>query len=135
MTLIYASQVREAIIDKMQANVSIMALLDDANEVRESNWSGSEFTYPNYRVRINNITPFQDCYQSLDASIVCYSEEASSRQAEEMAGVVANQFHDKAFTQGTIRFTHIVTSPIPAIKVDVRTWRSEVQITSLINIV
>jgi hypothetical protein len=133
MTLIRSDQVRDAIIDKIKANTTIMALLSDSNEVREAYWSGSEFTYPNYRVRINSITPFQDCYQNLDASILCYSEQASSQEAEEMAGTIANEFHAQSFIQDSIRFTHIVVDIIPAIKQDVRTWRSEVQLASLVN--
>ena len=134
MTLIRSDQVREAIIDVIKANATIMALLDDADEVRESNWKGVEFTYPNYRVRINSITPFEDCYQNLDASIYCFSEKKSSQEAEEMAGTVANEFDDKSFTQDSIRFTNVSVDIIPAIAQDERTWRAECQIRSLINL-
>ena len=134
MTLIRADQVREAIIDVIEANANIMALLIDANEVRESDWKGTEFTYPNYRVRINSITPFEDCYQNLDASIYCYSEEKSSQEAEEMAGTVANEFDGDSFTQDSIRFTNVNVDIIPAIAQDERTWRAECQIRSLINL-
>ena len=134
MTLIRSDQVREAIIDVIEANTTIMALLDDVNEVRESDWKGMEFTYPNYRVRINSITPFEDCYQNLDASIYCFSEEKSSQEAEEMAGTVANELDDKSFTQDSIRFTNVSVDIIPAIAQDELTWRAECQIRSLINL-
>ena len=134
MTLIRSDQVREAIIDVIEANATIMALLDDVNEVRESDWKGMEFTYPNYRVRINSITPFEDCYQNLDASIYCFSEEKSSQEAEEMAGTVANELDDKSFTQDSIRFTNVSVDIIPAIAQDELTWRAECQIRSLINL-
>ena len=134
MTLIRSDQVREAIIDVIEANATIMALLSDANEVRESDWKGMEFTYPNYRVRINSITPFEDCYQNLDASIYCFSEEKSSQEAEEMAGTVANEFKDISFTQDSIRFTNVSVDIIPAIAQDELTWRAECQIISLINL-
>jgi len=134
MTLIRADQVREAIIDVMEANANIMALLTDANEVREAKWKGMEFTYPNYRVRINSITPFENCYQNLDASIYCFSEKKSSQEAEEMAGTVANEFQDKSFTQDSIRFTNTSVDIIPAIVENMLTWRAECQIKSLINL-
>ena len=133
MTLIRSDQVREAIIDVMEANANIMALLSDANEVREAKWKGMEFTYPNYRVRINSITPFEDCYQNLDASIFCFSEEKSSQEAEEMAGTVANEFNELSFTQDSIRFATISVDIIPAIAENMLTWRAECQIRSLIN--
>jgi len=135
MTLIRADQVREAIIDVLEANATIMALLSDANEVREANWGGMEFTYPNYRVRINSITPFEGCYQNLDASVYCFSEEKSSQEAEEMAGTVSNELHEDSFTQDSIRFSHIVVDVIPAIRENSLVWRSECQIRSLINLV
>lgn len=135
MTLIRSDQVRDAIIDTLKANANIMALLSDTNEVRELSWKGTEFSYPNYRVRINSITPFQDCYQNLDASIYCFSEEASSQEAEEMAGTVANELFEYSFTQDSIRFSSIDVDIIPAIAQDERTWRSECQVRSLINLV
>lgn len=134
MTLIRADQVRDAIIDVIKANATIMALLDDANEVREFNWKGTDFSYPNYRVRINGVPPFDTCYQNLDASIYCFSEEASSQEAEEMAGTVANELFEDSFTQDSIRFTHIITDPIPAIAESERIWRAECQLRSLINL-
>jgi len=135
MTLVRVDQVRDALIDIIKANTTIMALLSDANEVRESSWKGTEYSYPNYRVRINSITPFETCYQNLDASIYCYSEKASSQEAEQMAGTVANELSDKSPVQDSIQFASIEASPIPAIDQDTRTWRSECQIRSLINIV
>ena len=133
MTLVRADEARAVIIAVMEANTNIMALLDDADEVREDTWSGTDFSYPNYRVRINRIPLFEDCYQNLEASIFCFSEEASSQEAEEMAGTVADELHNDAFTSSGIRFTSIDVEPIPAIKQDERTWRSEVILRSMIN--
>ena len=137
MTLIRSDQVREALIDVLKANTTIMALLDaeHQDEVRELDWKGTNFSYPNYRVRINSITPFQGCYQNLDASIYCFSEEKSSQEAEQMAGTVANELFELAFTQDSIRFASIDTDIIPAIAQDTRTWRSECQVKSIINLV
>lgn len=134
MTLIRADQVRDAIIDMIEANATIMALLSDANEVREFNWKGTDFSYPNYRVRINSITPFDECYQNLDASVYCFSEDASSQEAEEMAGTVANEFFGDGFTQDSIRFAFVRVDVIPAIAQDMRTWRAECQLRSMINL-
>ena len=135
MTLVRTDQVRTAIIAKMKANATILATLDDTDEIRESSWNGTQFSYPNYRVRINRITKYQDCYQELDASIFCYSEEQSSQEAEEMAGTVANELDEQSFTQSGIRFTEIEVDIIPAIKETNLEWRSEVIIRSTIHLV
>jgi hypothetical protein len=133
VTLIRVDQARAALISNIESQTDVMALLDDTNEVREVSWKGTAFSYPNYRVRINRIAPFQDCYQELEASIFCYSEEASSQEAEEMAGTLANAYHDISFTQGSIKFTHVQVNLIPAIQEDERTWRSEVILESVVK--
>lgn len=133
MTLLDAGAVRGAIISNIESNATILALLIDADEVREFNWKGQEFTYPNIRVRINSITPFHDCYQRLDASIMFFSETASSEECETAIGVIANEYHEESFTQNGIRFSEIGVDPIPAISENVRTWRGEVQLNCLIN--
>ena len=133
MTLVRSDQVREALIDIIKANTTIMALLDDANEVREFNWKGMEFSYPNYRVRIQEIRPFILCYQNLYASIYCLSEEKSSQEAEQMAGTIADEFHGYSVTQDEIHFANIRVDIIPAIAQSQREWRAECQIRSIIN--
>ncbi|MHA2405077.1 MAG: hypothetical protein ACXADH_18945 [Candidatus Kariarchaeaceae archaeon] len=133
MTLVRADEVRTSIVANMKANATITALLSDTDEVREFNWKGTEFSYPNYRVRINTLPPVDDCYQEMEVSIFCFSEQASSQQAEEMAGTVANEYHDKGFTQSGITFSHLKADIIPAIQQDAKTWRSEVILRSPIK--
>jgi len=135
MTLVRADQVRAAIIASMKANATILATLTDTDEIRESSWNGTEFSYPNYRVRINQIPKRDDCYQELEASIYCYSEKQSSQEAEEMAGTVANEYDDTAFTQSGIRFNSISVDIIPAIKETNLEWRGEVILRSAINLI
>lgn len=135
MTLVRADQVRAAIIANMKANATILATLTDTDEIRESSWNGTEFSYPNYRVRINRLAPYRDCYQEFEASIYCYSEKQSSQEAEEMVGTVANVYHETAFTQNGIHFTSVYADLIPAIKETNLEWRGEVILRSAINLI
>lgn len=135
MTLVRADQVRTAVIANMKANATILATLTDTDEIRESSWNGTEFSYPNYRVRINQLPKRDDCYQDLEVSIYCYSEKQSSQEAEEMAGIVANVYDDTAFTQSGIRFNSLSADIIPAIKETNLEWRSEVILRSPINLI
>lgn len=135
MTLIRTDQARAAIVANMKANATILALLTDTDEIRESDWNGTEFSYPNYRVRINSISPYRDCYQELEASIYCYSEKASSQEAEILTGTVANEYDDSSFIQSGIRFGSIDVDIIPAIKENVLSWRGEVILRSKINLI
>ena len=126
-------EVRTSIIDEMQATATIMAKLSDSDEIRELDWSGTDFSYPNYRVRINNLNYFDDCYQEVTLSVFGFSETYSSKEAGQMAKVIANHFHNKGFTRTGITFVHTKATIIPAIKAGANTWRSEVQISSLIS--
>ena len=126
-------EVRTSIIDEIQATATIMAKLSDASEIRELDWSGSDFSYPNYRVRINSLNYFDDCYQEASISVYGYSESYSSKEAGQMAKVVANHFHNRGFTRTGITFAHTKATIIPAIKQGNLTWRSEVQINSIVS--
>ena len=131
--MISVEDIQAALIARIKANATIVAKLDDSSEVRENNWKGQNFTYPNIRVKINSVTPYQACYQSLDASIFVLSEQASSTQANDIAGTIFNEYHDKSFSQSGIAFSHIVADVIPAISASITTWRSEVQLKSVIK--
>jgi hypothetical protein len=45
-------QIQEAWVLYLKANTNILAELNDNDEIREDNWQGDEFSYPNIRVRI-----------------------------------------------------------------------------------
>ena len=136
MTLIRTDEIQTAWITALKANTTIVAELDTADEIREINWKGSNFTYPNLRVEITSNTPSTDgrseiCLALTNTSIYAYSEEASSLQANQIAGIIANEYHDKhGLNYSNIAFTHIVADIIPAIAVTERLWRSQVNLVS-----
>jgi len=130
--MISVEDIQAALISKIKANATIMALLSDSSEVREINWKGQNFTYPNIRVKINSAPFYRACYQNLDASIFVFSEQASSTEANDIAGTITNEYHNKSFSQSGVAFSHIIAEVIPAISVTMRSWRSEVQLKSVI---
>ena len=131
MTQKSPAAIREAFITNIQANATIMALLSDANEVRELNWKGTTFSYPNIRVRINSpLSNFQDCYQELNISIYFFSEQSSSYEADNAVGVISNEYHNKSTTIGGMYCSRLQATVVPAIPVSDILWRSEVTITS-----
>ena len=135
MTLIPTDEIRTSLITALKTNTTIMAELDDSNEVREYNWKGADFSYPNIRVQIreNTIEPSLSCGQRIFASIYSFSEENSSSQAEQIAGIIADEFHAKSLSASDLFFTQIIADIIPAVSVEVNTWRSEVTIRSWVQ--
>jgi hypothetical protein len=106
-----------------------------AVEIREAEWQGTTFTYPNIRVRILRNVPLgrTGCMQEVDIGIQVFSEKDSSLQADEIAGIIANELNDKQFTSNSIAFATIVTNNLEAIRVSTTTWRSEVLLNATIN--
>lgn len=135
MTLIRVDEVRSALISAVQNNATIMAELDDADEVREHSWKGTNFSYPNIRVKINQASPNTnpDCSQDFDGSLYVYSEEASSRQADQIAGIIADEYHGKSLNSENVFFTRLTCELVGAIQEGMLVWRSEIILRSLIQ--
>lgn len=135
MTLIRVDEVRASIIMAILSNATIMAELDDVTEVRELNWKGTEFSYPNIRVEIQRVPPDpnRNCGQSFIGSIFAFSENSSSTQADRIAGIIADEYDDKSLSSNGIFFTNFSVVPVGAIAQDERTWRGEVQVESMIQ--
>jgi hypothetical protein len=121
-------QVQSAWITRLKANTTILAELDNNDEIREDFWQGDKFTYPNIRVRIISNTPQagRDCnLHDIVISTMVFSEEPSSQQADRIAGIIMTELHDRQFTSNGIAFGVRTSDLIPAVRTDERTWRSE----------
>lgn len=110
---------RSAITDELPAG---------ATEIRENEWQGTEFTYPNVRVRmISNNAAFGGCDRSdITLGIEVFSEQASSREADRIAGIINGVMHQRSFSSSGIQFNLTTTNLVPAFRKDDRTWQSEV---------
>jgi hypothetical protein len=121
-------QIQEAIVSYLKTKSDITdELKDGADEIREDEWQGRDFTYANVRVRLISNEPQQmQCdLHSVLFSCMAFSEEASSQQADRIAGIINNTLHDQSFQSNNISFNARTTSLVPAIRIDERTWRAE----------
>jgi len=122
------NDVQEALIDWLKANTTITALLTTSDEIREEFWQGEKFIYPNIRVACE-ITPAMECGpDECFARIICNSEQKSSKEAQEIAGIVTQQLHEKTFTQGGIRFSAIRVQKINRATQEGGIWASTVNV-------
>jgi hypothetical protein len=127
MSFIRDDQIQAGIVSYLKGQATVTAKVT-AVEIREDQWQGIEFSYPNVRVRLTGNRPYASCYHDFDCGVQVFTEDASSQQAEEIAGIIGNTLHEKGFTSNGIAFLTNVTSLIPAVRSDMRTWRSEVLI-------
>lgn len=86
-----------AIITKLKANATLTAWLtarSAGSEIRELQWQGAAFVYPAVRVQVGRQLPdglTSVCYETngeLTFTAVSYSENDSSLQADQLAGLV-----------------------------------------------
>ncbi len=121
------NDVQAGLVAYLQAQTTTtVALLNSTAEIKEDQWQGTTFVYPAVRVDLGPQLPKGNCGGGeVDFSILCYSEDASSNEADELAGIVNNDLHTKAFTQSSVRYSIYSRGLIPAIREDDRTWRSE----------
>ncbi|MBU2051385.1 MAG: hypothetical protein KKH61_20750, partial [Gammaproteobacteria bacterium] len=117
---------------KTKANIlAVVPIL----EMREHQWQGTDFTYPNIRIRMISITPISsniECsHTKFSVSFMVFSENASSLEANQIAGIINNELHNKQFTSNSIAFALVTSNLVPAIRSDIHTWRSEVIMNGL----
>jgi len=102
-------------------------------EIREDQWQGTEFDYPNIRVRmINNLPDTDDpscCNTSFTVSIMAFSQEYSSQEADRIAGLIHTYLSGKSFESSGVYLYLRTTNIIPAVRSDVHTWRAECLMT------
>jgi hypothetical protein len=121
-------QIQAAWVAYLKSNTNILAELTDNDEIREDFWQGTEFSYPNIRVRVVSNTPQagRDCnLHDVVIGTQSFSEQTSSQQADRIAGIIMTELHDKQFTSNGIAFGVRTSDLIPAVRTDERTWRSE----------
>lgn len=79
--------------------------LTTTDEIREDQWSGTEFQYPNIRVDILNSAPsIEGCnYAEVEFIVRVLTEDASSLNCDKIAGLVFQNLR-RSFTRNSILF-------------------------------
>lgn len=122
--------------DQLQASlISILKSLTNitdevtSDEIRENEWQGTQFTYPNIRIRLISNTPLsgETCgFRIIEVGFQVHSESSSSLESDRIAGIINDEMQGKARTANNITFSLRLTNLMPAFRSDAQTWRSEV---------
>ncbi len=135
MTLPSNNEIQIAMIARLKANTSVIAKVT-ADEIREDQWQGADFIYPNIRVKMISNKPEvgSNCVRTdVTLSVQVFSEDASSLEADTIAGIINNVLHDAPFSSSGLYLSLRTTNLVPAIRSDTRTWRSEVMMAGTVN--
>jgi len=125
--------IQKNVIAQLKANASLIAELvafdSSANEIREDQWQGTEFSYPNIRVRMIRNVPdgdTTDCNgSSVELSIMVFTQDYSSLEADKITGIISSSLHGKTYSANNVELFLRTTNMIPAVRSDRTTWRSE----------
>ena len=133
------ADIQGAWISKLKANATITALVP-AVEIREESWKGTDFVFPNIRVKLGNLTPQnpnKNCQVfNSKVQILVFTEEKSSKQADQIAGVIATEFWGTTFTSNSVRFAGITLESISPAEIpegDSNSWMSSVNLSATVQ--
>lgn len=130
------NEIQADIVSKLKATVAVTALVTAA-EVREVQWKGTTFKYPNVRVALGNQTPVPNMACSIVKiafDVVCFSENASSKEADKIAYEVMKALDGNHFTGTYVHFISLAaTALVSAVAEDEKTWKSIVSFEALIQ--
>lgn len=131
--------VKGTLISHLKTVTSVTDELASASEIREVNWKGTTFEYPNIRLRIiRNIPQEGECAVDLSAGWLVFTQDQSSAKCDEISGIIATYFKGKQFSvtfQGNVYHLSLGrVTIIPAVSVGVLAWRSEVVIEGYLSL-
>lgn len=121
-------EIQKGLVAYLKTKTSITSLLKNgATEIREDQWQGNDFGYPCVRIKLLPSEPYGNagCPQSFSVSFLVFSDDASSQEADKIAGIINNELHGKQFTSNSIAFLLRSSKLIPSIRSDTQTWRAE----------
>lgn len=127
------NDIRSGLIGWLQNNSQIVGVLvsgsSSAQEIRERNWQGEDYQYPNIRVTCNSV-PNQCGYSDVNATVSFFSEQKSSKQSLIGQGIVAKQMHQKSVSYGSINFGNMRVTSLPDAVQENGVWKSDVLLST-----
>ena len=126
-----------ALVAKSNSTPNIQASLASGTIV-EYNFQGTDWVYPNARLQMESQYDVSEdsanCPSQTEWSWYIFSEQGTSKQANQIASKFVNSFRGLSFTQNSIKFTRVhILENIPAIRQDERTWRAQVRCRSIVH--
>lgn len=131
-------QLQAALISYLKAQSTLTSEVGiDAKgntDIREDQYQGRDFVYPNVRVRLISNTPLysSDCsLHRIYFGIQVFTEDASSLNCDRIAGIINTILHDHHFSANSITLSLRTTNLVPAQRSNIQEWRSEVLMTGI----
>lgn len=122
---------QEAWIADLKSRTQLTSLLVNggAEEIREAEWQGTDFLYPNIRVSLDWMPPIEGCGpEDADVYLEVFSAQKSSKETTIIASKIAELYHKKPFTSNGIHFSTVVVRKVDKPNRSIYAWLSTVHI-------
>lgn len=123
---------KAAWIANLKTQSTLTALV--GSEIREVDYQATDWTYPAVRVDLRFIPSVNGC--GLDdayVTIICYTDEKSSKESEHIASLIEDLYHKRPFSQNGFMFPVVVVQEVsPAIR-SIFSWETTVTIHCMGN--
>ena len=138
--MITLPQVKAAVISRLKGAIPVTSLLVDVNgtprteEIRELEWQGTKFAYPNIRVRVEQFNPRNINCTQVDCLVHIYvfGEKYSSLTIDEIASQCLILFHGNPFqAANSIKLTAISCEQVGADRLEDGVWLGVVKMKAL----
>jgi len=135
--MITIDEVQIGLIEYLKSKTTLTTLLTTSEHIKETQWQGTEFTYPAVRTG-NDILPSIDgCSpDTVEGVVYCLSEQKSSKQCSTIAAEVSRLLHRVSFTSSNgVKFIRIWVTRVtyPTQTEETTIWQSQVQIKAQVS--
>lgn len=114
---------------KSQPTLASLLLINGSAEIRELQWSGTDFLYPAVRVAVDFMPSINRCGpDNADISIEVFSEEKSSKQSVHIASVIQQLYHGHPFSSAGIMFNTVIVRKVHRPVKSVYAWMTKVDV-------
>ena len=131
--------IQAALVARLKGMAAFVALLGSKDDLKEAQWQGTTFVYPAFRIRMGTQVPqagYGCAGSSIPFSLICKTEDASSLNVNNMAGIAAQLLHGATWCDifNGVRFVSIrAVGIINAVREDERTWKAEASFQAIVE--
>lgn len=125
-------EIKSAMLSYLKSQISVTSLLLNSKEIRESQWQGTDFSYPAIRISVDLFPSINGCgLDRADFVIETFVEEKSSLSADALSSSLYRLLHKHPFASLGVKFPIVVVSKISKpIRTTYGTWKSDVTLTT-----
>ena len=122
--------VQANIITYLKSKTVVTSLLSTgAQEIREAEWQGEDFSYPNIRIGVDFMPAIEGCGpDDADITIDSFSAEKSSKQASHISAALKALLHKHPFQVGGMTFSTVVVRRVGRPERTIYGWMSQIDL-------